>query len=209
MDRIVFWDPSKETAEERMKWNPSEHDLARLKRLANERGRFINCRHYRKQPEGLLFDCLKYGLNRKNCNGCNVCPNCDGRLTQYKTNRHNGKDSDYICIQKSCVNCGSFVEEEYSVASRKSKPEAKQRNEQYQKCQVSGCPNTAYEGHIHVEEVDGVGVKFVICETHRRRHKTWRLHPSKGLQHKPLLVVLGMLVDNPDYSKKQKRRSLP
>ena len=189
-----------------MKWNPSAHDIARLKRLTAERGRYVNCRHYRKRPDAGLFDCTRHGEGKRNCNGCPTCPNCDGRLALYKTRRERGMGQDFIYRQKSCVHCGAFVEEEYVVSSPKAKGINK-RAAGNQKCEVRDCPNTAYEGHVHVEDVDGVALRFIICESHRRRLKTWRLHPDKGEQQKPVQLQRGTLVDNPDYKKKQKRRN--
>lgn len=200
MDRIVFWDASKETAEDRIRWNPSEHDKARIKRLTVERGRYINCRHFRKRPDH-LFDCIKNGNSRKDCNNCNTCPNCEGQLAFYRRRVEKGQDRDCIYIAKSCVMCGAYVEEEYVRYKTRDKTP---RVTDSRKCQVSGCPNTAYEGHVHKEFIGDRECEFVICEGHRRRIKTWRLHPDKGEQDKPIMIQLGKLVDNPKYKRTRK-----
>jgi hypothetical protein len=163
------------------------------------RGQFINCRHHSStDPTKRTFHCAKYKTQKTNCEGCHTCPKCDSILFTFRLVQSRGRDCIHAEHDKSCVICGAYIEENLRlplIRITEHKPE--------DACQVHGCKHTAYEGHQHLEEVDGHQVSFRICESHRRRIKTWRLHPNKGEDQRPIIFEHGQLVDNPEYTKKQ------
>lgn len=181
----------------------SEHEAARLWRMTNVRGHFINCRHYRKTGER-SFICGKYG-RRRSCEGCFTCPNCGGLMFTYnlsrsRTGRTDADGIKRVCITithtKSCALCGAYIEENMIGFARQHGTKSEN------KCQVMGCPNTAYDGHTHEED----GQLHLICEHHRNKIKAWKQHPTKGEDQRPLIILGGKLVDNPEYVIKQTRR---
>ena len=162
------------------------------------KGQFIDCRHYSsKDPTRRLFYCDKYQTEKTTCEGCPTCPKCDSILFTYRMVLSQGRDAVHADHAKSCIICGAYIEEHLRFTLAKVR-EQKRKDA----CEVHGCKNTAYEAHQHSEEVDGRQASFQICESHRRRVKTWRLHPSKGEIQKPLVIEDGQLVDNPMYAPK-------
>lgn len=163
------------------------------------RGQFLNCRHYSStDPTKRTFHCAKTDSQRATCEGCRTCPKCDSILFTYKLAQSRGRDCVHVEHDKSCVICGAYIEESLCVPLTRI-----DEHKNNDACQVHGCKHGAYEGFQHSEEVDGQEVSFRICETHRRRIKTWRLHPSKGEDQMPIIIEHGQLVDNPKYTKKQ------
>lgn len=177
----------------------SEQPENRTGRPIEVRGHFVNCRYYSAiTGTRHTFLCGKNNSQKTGCEGCRTCPKCGGILFTYRLVQSRGRDSTYAEHDKSCIICGAFIEESLRlprmrIAERKAKDA----------CQVHDCKNIAYEGHQHLEEVDGRETSFRICEAHRRRIKTWHLHPSKGEDQKPIILEHGQLVDNPEYRKKR------
>lgn len=197
-DRITEWNTG--LSSERQ-WIPTQHELDRIRRLTREHGQFKSCRHY-KRANNRSFTCK--GKERKTCNGCGTCPNCNGMMILYRRRTEKGYDRDdiyliYTYISRTCIQCGAYIEDEFVSLRREERYEIHTSSEG--KCDVRGCRNTAYEGHHHNE----AGHTYTICETHRRRIKTWRHHPEKGPEHNPLMVVKGVLMDNPEYHIKQEK----
>lgn len=180
-------------------WLFSEHDLSRMERMRQDRGHYTKCRHYVKTGERTL-NCRRHG-QRRTCEGCLVCPNCGGMMATYRMTKDYHRTQIFITHAKSCVICGAYIEENYVVAIPKQ-----QSTKAAEACQVHGCRHTAYEGYTHTEESAGRSLVFRICVTHVRRMKTWRLHPGKGEEHKPLLLEAGKLIDNPRYAVKQRKK---
>jgi len=179
----------------------SEHSKNRTGRPIQIGGHFINCRHHRTTNETKrTFHCGKYGNVKTSCEGCPTCPKCDSILFTYRLVQSRGRDCIHMEHDKICIICGAFIEECLQLP-----PTRIAEHKAEDACQVHGCKNTAYEGHQHLEEVDGQQASFRICEPHRRRFKTWRLHPNKGEDQKPIIIEHGQLVDNPEYRKKQSR----
>ena len=179
----------------------SEQTKNRTGRPIQIGGHFTHCRHYRSSDcTRRTFHCGKYDAVKTSCEGCPTCPKCDSILTTYRLVQSRGRDCIHAEHDKSCIICGAFIEESLQLPLMRI---AEHKAEGA--CQVHGCRHTAYEGHQHIEEVDGHQVSFLICESHRRRIKTWRLHPNKGEAQKPILLKDGQLEDNPAYRNKRSR----
>lgn len=179
----------------------SRHDAERMKRLTNDLGHFKNCRHYQRTGEK-TFLCQKYGP-RRDCNGCFTCPNCSGLMYQYHRKSSTMRDLElqksvaYITQSKSCAICGAYIELHYVSFTERIRSEKSS-----DKCEVEGCNHTAYDGKTHEDN----GATYQICITHANRLKSWRQHPTKTDIHKPILVIDGRLVNNPEYMIKQERK---
>ena len=179
----------------------SEQTKNRTGRPIQVGGHFINCRHYSSSDcTRRTFCCRRTGTIKTSCEGCRTCPKCDGILFTYRLVQSHGRDRIHAEHAKSCLICGVFIEESLQLLRIRIA-----ENKVKDACQVYGCKNTAYEGHTLLEEVDGHQASFRICESHRRRLKTWRYHPNKGKDQKPIIIEAGQLVDNPEYSRKQSR----
>lgn len=125
----------------------------------------------------------------------------------YRQRKEIGYDSGdiyrhFTYISRTCMQCGAYIEDEYVEIRREQRNELEIATSNVGKCDVRGCRNGAWEGYQHTE----AGITFKICESHRRRVKTWRHHPDKGQEHNPLVVVKGALTDNPEYQIKQDRK---
>lgn len=177
-----------------------EHTEARLLRMMLSRdGQYTNCRYHTRTQTRALY-CLKHQEQRMDCHGCMTCPNCSGLMFTYQVRLHRRRDHVVISHQKTCALCGAYIEEHYIRY---------EQNEELQtgnSCQVAGCRHKTHENHQHAEQYGGQEYKFTICLSHFRKLKTWRLHPDKGEQHKPIIMVAGALIDNPDYKLKGCRR---
>lgn len=171
------------------------HDAARIKRLTQERGHYTNCRHYVRIKDR-SFECLKRG-KVKDCNGCFTCPNCNGLMFTHTLKKYFRSDSLYISHTKSCAICGAYIEEHYVGFMAKRKTEKTEIE-----CQVEGCTHGAYEGHEYTE----AGQAFKICITHRNRIRSWKQHPDKSEDQRPIMLHKNRLIDNPDYKIKQAKR---
>lgn len=171
------------------------HEASRIKRMTVDRGHFIHCSHYKKTGT-TTFYCNKQKKTKRNCEGCFTCPNCGGLMYTDRLKKERNRNSIYVTHTKTCHLCGAYIEEH--MVGFVARQEQKRENS----CQVQGCMNTAYEGHIHE---DG-NKTFQICEKHRNRMKSWRQHPTKGEDQKPLIMQLGVLIDNPRYTIKQGKR---
>lgn len=184
-------------AEDNIYRRMSPHDAARIKRLTQDRGHFTNCRHYRKLKDR-QFECSKRGRIR-DCTGCFTCPNCNGLMFTDKLQRDRRSDRIYITHTKSCAICGAYIEQQYVTFIPRSRQE---HVEDKTKCEVHDCKNTAYEGYKHYVD----GHEFRICITHHNRIRSWKQHPTKGDEQKPMIMENGRLVDNPNYTIKQRTR---
>lgn len=168
--------------------------------MYQDRGHFTGCRHYKKSGDR-NFTCGKTDIQKKTCSGCMTCPNCGGMMYTHRMRKEPNRNYTYITHAKSCAICGAYIEEQYVLASQ-----AKQEIRKENQCQVVGCVCSTYEGY-RTDEIHSAGNAFTICLTHKRRIKTWRLHAGKGIEHVPLIVREGRLYDNPDYEKKQGKRT--
>ena len=171
----------------------TRHDAERIKRLTIDRGHFANCRHYQKTSDR-TFICDKHGT-RRNCEGCMTCPNCGGLMYTYRRRSETTRDSLWITHAKSCMLCGAYIEHQYAAfieKKREKKPEGK--------CQVHGCTHIAWKAHEEGSQT------FQICVIHANRIKSWRQHPTKTEQHKPIMAHNGELIENPEYMIKQGKR---
>jgi hypothetical protein len=171
----------------------TEHEQERVRRLTADRGRYKACRHYKPTETGMRCD--KHGI-KHNCIGCFTCPNCGGLMFTYRVKKDRQRDRIYITHAKSCAICGAYIEEEMVEFTRKGK-QPKAEN----KCQVSGCENTVWDGY----QIEEQGHKFSICETHKNRLRTWKHNINKGEQHKPVIIHNGKLIENPNYHVKQQK----
>lgn len=177
----------------------TEHELARIKRMFNDRGHYKNCRHYRTS-DVFLF-CEKFQKIKKSCDGCMICPNCGGLMYTYRLKKESMRNSIYITHSKSCVICGAYIEENFIVNTTEKKKNSINKKNQ---CQVEGCNHTAYEGYEST--LLGYAVSFKICLIHKRRILTWRQHVKKSQSNIPLIIMFGKIYDNPDYKIKQEKR---
>lgn len=180
-------------------WFPEAADAERIARMRYVAGTFINCR-YHTPPVNGTFTCSKKNISRINCNGCRTCPNCDGRLAFYRRSVAHKQDGTHMTESYTCVHCGAYIEHE----TFKQKPHQPKDDRKAGKCEVEGCSCTAYEGHTHQE--DSSQRKWLICEGHYRKVKTWRYNAEKGPEHTPIIVEAGKLKENPAYRKRQARK---
>ena len=91
---------------------PTEHDVARIKRLTRDRGHYNGCRYYEETTDR-TFKCTRHNHRRKTCQGCSVCPNCGGMLFTAEVKERTLRSRKYIDCEKSCAICGATVEENY------------------------------------------------------------------------------------------------
>lgn len=201
---IAGWRSEDQLEEDNIYRRMTAHDAARIKRLTSDRGHFTNCRHYIRIKDR-SFECIKRG-KVKDCNGCFTCPNCNGLMFTHSMSKIKSvildqegipKKVTYVTHAKSCVICGAYIEEQYIAFSERIKQDKSDI-----KCQVEGCTHSAYEGHEYIE----AGQTFRICITHRNRIRSWKQHPDKGDDQRPIMLHKGRLVDNPDYKIKQAKR---
>lgn len=183
-----------------MTWRPTELEVARAWRMEHANGRHYHCRHFHGRQSDTEFLCNKNNQMRRSCNGCRTCPNCDGLKGLHQRISSIKRDCTYVLEIYICAICGAYYEHQYVIPHRALPPQPQH------KCQVAGCPHTAYEQHRITFELHGQLRSFIICETHHRRQKTWRRHPEKGEENRPIVVADGILRDNPKYKMPQKRR---
>jgi hypothetical protein len=167
--------------------------------MESHQGRHINCAHYRA-ISSTEFLCGKDQQPKRTCNGCRTCPNCNGLKGLHQRISSIKRDCTYVMEIYICAICGAYYEYQYVIPHRMIPPQAQH------KCQVAGCAHTAYEQHRITFELHGQLRTFIICESHHRRQKTWRQHPGKGDEHRPIIIIDGILRDNPHYHKKQGKR---
>lgn len=183
-----------------LKWFPDNLEASRAKRMQYERGRFINCRHYKKLPEDKKFICGKEIKERHNCHGCTTCPNCDGSLAFYGREETHRRDAVYYRMSFTCIHCGAFIEEQEMVQQKTAHRKDTRR---IGECEVEGCPHTAYEGRLHNTPTR----IWLICESHHRKIRTWRSHQQKGPEQIPVIELNGKLYENQDYRIKQTKKA--
>jgi hypothetical protein len=152
-------------------------------------GQFINCRHHSSAgSDNKSFRCAKHMRALKTCDACFTCPKCGSPLYDYHVHEHRGK---------SCAICGAYIEYQGGQPPKQRADEGKGEHV----CQVQGCKHTAYEKHQYLEEIDGRTISFLICETHRRRVKTWKQAAGKDETQRPIIFRDYQLQDNPKYRK--------
>ena len=159
---------------------------------------YPNCRHHWKlRKNDLMFQCGEKRKSLATCNECRTCPNCNGRLGLYRRHVSFVRTGAHISEEYTCLNCGAYYVRTFFLTGQQVR-----QGKEAGLCQVEGCTGRTYEGHQHQ---DG-GKTYLICESHHRRIKTWR-YGEKGDEQKPILCQDGGLVDNPNYRKKQGKRS--
>jgi hypothetical protein len=43
----------------------------------------------------------------------------------------------------------------------------------------------------------------MVCETHFRQYRTWKNHPDKTEEQRPVIILLGKVIENPRYHKRR------
>jgi hypothetical protein len=190
-------------------WWPNEHEMTRMVCMTRDNDHYPYCRHYTKTG-ARTFDCTKSGNQRTTCAGCMTCPNCGGMMFTCGLTQAAHRDRIFITHTKSCTICGAYIEERYVMATRPQEQEQEQKQDPEQeeavRCQVEGCPHTAYEGYTYRTEFPN-DKQFIICITHKRRIKSWRQNPDKGYEQRPMIISSGRLCDNPEYDKKRRKKN--
>lgn len=183
--------------------------MLKRKEAENINGRYVYCPHYQGtlvdayRPD-TIFRCKKHG-ERVTCLGCSTCPKCGGMIICESSTISHGMHNSIIHRDMKCLICGLYTQEQVQVEKPKNEQKKKAivgKGQIPAECSVKGCKQRTWEGHTIDIETDNGTQTFRVCETHRRRMKTWRAHNGKGIDQIPVIYFLGELIDNPDYKYK-------
>ncbi len=186
--------------------------MHRRKEAENINGRYVFCRNYQGntidayKPQTTLI-CKKHG-ERINCVGCNICPKCGGRMYCENDAITHGMKNIIVSREMKCLACGLYTHERILVEKQREAKKKSTRIGHGQKpppfCAVKGCEHRAWDKHTATIDTNSGPRQFMVCESHKRRMKTWKQHKDKGLDQIPIIHFLGELIDNPDYKYKKK-----
>lgn len=176
-------------------YKPSEHDQERQRRREKVDGRFVGCRHYRR--EGDAHVCAKHGQIEA-CD-CYTCPQCGGNLQRDAFRRTVGVVV-YQVEAKVCIQCGGRIEDKAApvpLPARKPAPaQAETPGNFPPRCAVSGCQRRTWEGY----EFQGRRV----CLRHAEKQELWELSGQCG--HSPLVLEGGAVIENRELARASKAR---
>lgn len=174
-------------------------------------GRFVNCPNYQGTKRDAyqvetVFRCKLFG-ERVNCSGCGTCPKCGGRVYIERKYISHGQMHTILTKDMKCLACGLYTTEQILVPkeSRKKKQTRTVNGQRVPPpCSVKGCQHRAWDGQTVEIDTDTGPRTFPVCDTHKRRMKTWKRHKDKGLDKIPLIYFMGELIDNPEYKYSKK-----